>query len=128
MGGGSLSDDQLKEFDAYLNSNDNSVSAPAPQAPPVSDPEPVAAPEPPAAPAPAPRVSDDYLDQIVSLHEKKAEAIIGLLDKIDAKSHKDIVADLVDEMQYQKGVVKREREQSGNLKKLFSLANEASKK
>jgi outer membrane biosynthesis protein TonB len=188
MGGGSLSDRQLKEFDEYLNnagaprpatdSAAGSASQPAQSAqtpqptdpitstPPVSQPEPtIDAPEsepedepvtPRPAPAPAPRPApapapepepesepepeevpepeatptdayESYLDDIIVLHEQKAGDIIDLLDKIDAKSHKDIVADLVDEMQYQKGVIRREQEQADNLKQLLKLAADATK-
>jgi Predicted membrane protein len=152
MGGGNLSDQQLKEFDEYLSNSgvkqqaDDTVvvdepaqpeapvtpeptPAPAPD-PVVQEPEaaPVVAPEP--APAPVtqtPVVEESYLDDIILLHEQKADDILDLLDKIDAKSHKDIVAELVDEMQYQKGVIRREQEQADNLKQLFKLAADATK-
>jgi hypothetical protein len=113
MGGGNLSDQQLKEFDEYLSGSGDSQ-------PVVSKPE-------PKFDAPKPSASTDYIDDIIKLHDKKVSGILGLLDKIDAKTHKDIVADLVDEMQYQKSIIKREKEQAENLKKLFSLADDASK-
>jgi outer membrane biosynthesis protein TonB len=161
MGGGNLSDQQLKEFDEYLSNSGvkqpaaddatddvaDQPAQPAPPPPPASRPAPVPAPapepeveeeEPEPAPAPAlepepapvspPPVDDEsYLDDIITLHEQKADDILDLLDKIDAKSHKDIVADLVDEMQYQKGVIRREQEQADNLKQLFRLAADATK-
>ena len=181
MGGGSLSDQQLKEFDEYLSNSgvkqpaaqdevtdevEQPEPAPAPTLEPVPEVEPEApivqpAPEPtpepiikptptptpvpepvpevePEALAPAPEpiqelepeapiVEESYLDDIIALHEQKSYDILDLLDKIDAKSHKDIVADLVDEMQYQKGVIRREREQADNLKQLFKLAADAAK-
>jgi restriction endonuclease Mrr len=118
MNGGNLSDQQLKEFDAYLNNSNG----------PSDDIKPAA---PAAKPQPAKHsVSNgdvDDLDKIVDLHKKKVKLILDLLDKIDAKAHKDIVADLVDEMQYQKSIVKREEEQAGSLRKLIALADEATK-
>ena len=123
MSGGNLSDQQLKEFDAYLNDadggDDGAVAAPVMPNP--------ADPMGPAKP-PKPTVADDDIDAIPRLHKNKLNMILGLLNKIDAKSHKDIVADLVDEMQYQRSVIRREEQQADNLKKLISLAREASKK
>jgi outer membrane biosynthesis protein TonB len=189
MGGGSLSDQQLKEFDEYLSNSGVSQPAaddagvapvrPDPPAPAPSSPRPappiqrpIPSPTPPPVPAPAPDPDPDpedeseeqspppapapvsapepevesepevdyapeptassdgyesYLDDIITLHEQKADDILDLLDKIDAKSHKDIVADLVDEMQYQKGVIRREQEQADNLKQLLKLAADATK-
>jgi hypothetical protein len=119
MGGGSLSDQQLKEFDEYLSGAGSSQpSAPKPESKPEVKPEPVVQ---------KTHVDDDYIDEIPKLHQKKVDGIYELLDKIDAKTHKDIVADLVDELQYQKGVIKREKDQAEDLKKLFSLAAEAGK-
>jgi len=116
MNGGSLSDQQLKEFDAYLSGeNNNSNDKPA-----DTKFEPIGSP-------PAKPIGGNDLDDIVRAHERKIDIIMGLLDKVDAKAHKDIVADLVDEMQYQKSIVKREKEQGANLKRLISLANEAVK-
>ena len=125
MGGG-LTDDQLKEFDAYLNgtqpvvdnkdNDDKSTSLPSAEQKIVND------------EAKIEKTDTDYLNKIVDLHSQKADDIMGLLDKIDAKAHKDIVADLVDEMQYQKGIVKRETEQLDKLKQLFAQAAEAAKK
>jgi hypothetical protein len=113
MDGGSLSDQQLKEFDAYLSGdNNNKPNNTKPDIAPIK-------PQPPKA--------DADFDSIVKLHKEKVNVILDLLDKIDAKSHKDIVADLVDEMQYQKSIIKREQEQGANLKKLITLANEAAK-
>ncbi|GHU08729.1 hypothetical protein FACS189431_5540 [Alphaproteobacteria bacterium] len=118
MNGGNLSDQQLKEFDAYLNgSNSNGPSDDIKPAAPVAKPQPQQV-----------KHNDnniDDLDKIVDLHKKKVKLILDLLDKIDARAHKDIVADLVDEMQYQKSIVKREEEQAGSLKKLIALASEA---
>jgi len=113
MNGGNLSDQQLKEFDAYLSGEENKVKF---------DSDGMDMPK----PQPQPVKNDDNND-IIRLHKEKVAVILGLLDKIDAKAHKDIVADLVDEMQYQKGIIKREREQAGNLKKLIALADEAAK-
>lgn len=145
MGGGNLSDQQLKEFDEYLSNSgvkqqDNSTPvekpvqtttptpaptpAPAPVEETVEETTVVAEPEPKPASAP---IADSYLDDIISLHERKADDILDLLDKIDAKSHKDIVADLVDEMQYQRSIIRREQEQADNLKQLFKLAADATK-
>jgi len=125
MGGG-LTDDQLKEFDAYLNGtqpvqdnndvDDEPESLPEPEQKIVNDDKEIK------------KVDSDYLNKIIELHSQKADDIMNLLDKIDAKSHKDIVADLVDEMQYQKGVVKREKDQLEKLKQLFAQAAEATKK
>jgi len=148
MGGGNLSDQQLKEFDEYLSNSgvkqtpenkpmadttQPTMPAPKPEPAPVSEPEPKPAPKPineevPAAPKPESMPAEDsYLDDIISLHEKKANDILDLLDKIDAKGHKDIVAELVDEMQYQRGIIRREQEQAQNLKQLFKLAADATK-
>ena len=148
MGGGNLSDQQLKEFDEYLSNsgvkqptNDEPANKPAQPAAPAPEPKPapkpMPAPEPAQepveeapAPMPAPQApinNDSYLDDIITLHERKADDILDLLDKIDAKSHKDIVADLVDEMQYQRSIIRREQEQADNLKQLFKLAADATK-
>lgn len=116
MNGGNLSDQQLKEFDAYLSGDDKSTNG-AKLTPAMDEPKPFVA----AA------STDNGMDQLVKLHKEKVAVILGLLDKIDAKSHKDIVADLVDEMQYQKSIIKREEEQGANLRKLITLANEATK-
>ncbi|MDR3125692.1 MAG: hypothetical protein LBU20_01290 [Candidatus Nomurabacteria bacterium] len=180
MGGGSLSNQQLKEFDEYLSNSgvpqqrDDDADQPAQQpkapAPPPTRPTPPPAPKPIPAPAPAPDPEpeeeeepvpapapapvrepepepesepepepvaapatpssgayESYLDDIITLHEQKADDILDLLEKIDAQSHKDIVADLVDEMQYQRGVIRREQEQADNLKQLLKLAADATK-
>ena len=118
--GGVLTDDQLKEFDAYLNGAqpvadniDDTTSPTASEKENITDKK---------------EIDTNYLNKIVELHSRKADEIMELLDKIDAKSHKDIVADLVDEMQYQKGIVKRETEQLDKLKQLFAQAAEAGKK
>ena len=125
--GGSLTDDQLREFDAYLNgaqpvSNNNDD---------IDDEEPMDQPKPEQQiiedEVKIEKTDTEYLNKIIELHSKKAYDILELLDKIDAKSHKDIVADLVDEMQYQKSVVKREKDQLGKLKQLFAQAAEATK-
>jgi len=119
MGGG-LTDSQLKEFDAYLNGasavSDNDDVSLSGLDKEISDDE-----------KNIKKTDINYLDKIIELHTQKADDIIKLLDKIDAKAHKDIVADLVDEMQYQKGVVKREKEQLNRLKQLFAQAAEAAK-
>jgi hypothetical protein len=110
--------------------DDEEVEEPAPAPsppPPAPEPEP-AEPEPEPEPIAQPQSAyESYLDDIITLHEQKADDILDLLDRIDAKSHKDIVADLVDEMQYQKGVIRRERDQSDNLKQLLKLAADATK-
>ena len=124
-----LTDEQLKEFDAYLNGT--------PPAPSHRDnPMPV---DEPVADLPKPertvveneddiaKVDDDYLDEIVKLHNRKANDILTLLDKINARDNKDLVADLVDEMQYQNGVVKREKDQLNKLRNLFEQAANAAK-
>ena len=122
---GNLTDEQLKEFDAYLNGaqpmvddddNDEPIK-PLPHVESEDDDSDV-----------KPKIEASYLEEIVDMHGRKADDIMKLLDKIDAKAHKDIVADLVDEMQYQKGVMKRETEQLGKLKQLFTQAAEAIKK
>ena len=134
MSGGSLSDQQLKEFDDYLSGVNNSGGASAPAPAPVDpprpsmspkpEPKPFAAPKPaPEAPKPAPKM--DVVDEIMRVHQQKVDTILDLLDKIDAKTHKDIVADLVDEMQYQKGIIKREKAGAADMKKLIELASEA---
>lgn len=115
MTGGSLSDQKFQEFDAYLSGSD---------IPGLGDNKV----EKPAKPAKTDDDIDLDIDEIANLHEKKVDLILSLLYKIDAKSHKDIVADLVDEMQYERSVVKREKDQAENLKKLVKLANEAAKK
>lgn len=140
MTGGSLSDQQLKEFDEYLSgvNNTGSASAPAPKAPqpplppeppkpfaPEPAPAPTPMPEPPKPAQPAPNAG--FVDNIINLHQQKVDTILNLLDKIDAKTHKDIVADLVDEMQYQKSVIKREKASAADIKKLIELAEQASK-
>ena len=138
MVGGSLSDQQLKEFDDYLSgvsSSGGSTSAPAPEPRPIPEPQkPVAKPfVPEPKPAPEPQkpafsgVNSNFVDNIVQLHQEKVDTILGLLDKIDAKAHKDIVADLVDEMQYQKSVIKREKASAADIKKLIELAEEATR-
>lgn len=142
MSGGSLSDQQLKEFDEYLSgvSSTGSASspepapapapAPEPALPPVEPPKPVVAEPPKPAPAPEPAKSTanvDFVDEIINLHQKKVDTILDLLDKIDAKTHKDIVAELVDEMQYQKGIIKREKANAADIKKLIELAEAATK-
>ena len=125
--GGSLTDDQLKEFDAYLNGTqpvNNNIND-------IDDEEPMELPKPEQKiiddEVKIEKADTDYLNKIVELHTKKADDIMELLDRIDAKGHKDIVADLVDEMQYQKGVVKREKDQLDRLKQLFAQAQEAAK-
>ena len=115
MTGGSLSDQKIQEFDAYLSGSDmpgdfGNKSKTEEKVSSVVD------------------TGDIDLDKIVELHEKKVDLILSLLYKIDAKSHKDIVADLVDEMQYERSVIKREKDQASDLKKLVELANEAAKK
>lgn len=141
MVGGSLSDQQLKEFDDYLSGvdstgNSSGANAPEPKEPPKAPTPPAYKPEPkPFVPEPkpipeppkAPTVDTSFVDDIERLHQKKVDTILGLLDKIDAKTHKDIVADLVDEMQYQKSVIKRERASAADIKKLIELAEQASK-
>ena len=140
MAGGGLSDQQLKEFDDYLSgvSSTGQPSAPAPDPLPLppEPPKPVEPPEPPKPFVPEPKedpappklsTSLNFVDEIISLHQQKVDTILGLLDKIDARSHKDIVADLVDEMQYQKQVIKREKASSDDIKKLMELADQASK-
>jgi|GEM_PF-3555282 len=144
MAGGGLSDQQLKEFDDYLSgvSSTGQPSAPVPDPLPLppEPPKPVELPEPPK-PEPKPFVPEpkeepappkpstnlNFVDEIINLHQQKVDTILGLLDKIDARSHKDIVADLVDEMQYQKQVIKREKASSDDIKKLMELADQASK-
>lgn len=115
---GSLTDDQLKEFDAYLSGSQpvsKGTDFPEPEEKIIDEDKNIS------------ETDTDYLDKIVDLHNRKAKDIMDLLDKIDAKAHKDVVADLVDEMQYQKGVAKREADQLGQLKQLFAQALEATK-
>ncbi|MDR1197309.1 MAG: hypothetical protein LBL08_03520 [Candidatus Nomurabacteria bacterium] len=126
--GGSLSDQQLKEFDEYLSGVGPDKSEPEAAPKPVEEEKPE--PKPMPAPEKQPVKSSgnaDYIDEIIDLHQKKVDGILDLLSKIDAKTHKDIVADLVEEMQYQNSVLDREKSQAGDLKQLFQLAKEARK-
>lgn len=147
MAGGSLSDQQLKEFDDYLSGVNSTGSASSPVPEPIPEPKPEPAPLPPieppkpfvSEPKPEPTVAPEpvkpvqtsqstgFVDDIIKLHQQKIDTILDLLDKIDAKTHKDIVAELVDEMQYQKGVVKREKASAADIKKLIELAEQATK-
>lgn len=120
MNGGNLSDQQLKEFDAYLNGD----AGDKPSNPKLAESKPIMN---GAKPQSSKTSTGGDLDKIIALHKEKVDMILDLLDKIDAKAHKEIVADLVDEMQYQKSIVKREENQLGNLKKLIALADEATK-
>jgi hypothetical protein len=66
------------------------------------------------------------VDEIVKLHDAKVGQILDLLDQIDAKAHQEIVASLVDEMQYQKAIIRREQDNAEAFKKLLKLAAQAS--
>jgi hypothetical protein len=130
--GGSLSDQQLKEFDEYLSgagSTDKSEPMATPKPAPEKKPEARQQPQPQPEPATPPKAieSTDYIDEIPKLHQKKIDGILELLKKIDAKAHTEIVADLVEEMQYQNSVLEREKASATDLKKLFQLAEEARK-
>ena len=129
--GGSLSDQQLKEFDEYLSKIGEGNSANVD----FKTPAPAAAPPKPA-PVPAESVVETaqdipgtgiVVDEIVKLHDAKVGQILNLLDQIDAKTHQEIVANLVDEMQYQKAVIRREQDNAEAFKKLLELAAQASK-